>query len=221
MSHRAAFFIVDRTLIRRRPLHTAAWFAANAQRVTERLVRLGGMGLALPMGLPGPWSDPSKAQQLGWAALRGITEDRLLTLGEEYYAVHIEDTLNPSGLRLMERARKDGHRIIWLSENIAPVIEPLARAMNVDDLICNRLEIRDNRVTGRLKSPMVASCLSGQWVNQYAQEHTINLEQSSAYGGSSPDSNLLSAIGRPCAVNPDRGMRTMARTLNWPLVEGE
>jgi putative phosphoserine phosphatase / 1-acylglycerol-3-phosphate O-acyltransferase len=203
------------------PLHTAAWFAANSQRLSERLVRLGGMGLSLPFRLPGPWTDHTLAGQLGWAALRGMSEDRLLTLGEEYVERFHRPHLNPSGLELMRRARQDGHRIVWVSDSIEPVLRPLAREFSVDDLVCNHLELRDHKVTGKLMDPIVAGYMSGQWAAQYASDHQLNLSQSAAYGGTVQHSVLLSAIGKPCTVNPDRAMRSMARNLNWPIVEGE
>ena len=34
------------------------------------------------------------------------------------------------------------------------------------------------------------------------------------------DQLLLSAIGLPCAVHPDRQLRRVARDLDWPVVEG-
>jgi putative phosphoserine phosphatase/1-acylglycerol-3-phosphate O-acyltransferase len=150
-----------------------------------------------------------------------MSEDRLLTLGEEYVELFHGPHLNQSGLRLMERARKDGHRIIWVSDSLDVVIEPLTRRFPVDDLICNRLELRNKKVTGKLMEPVVAGYMSGQWANQYALEHQIDLSQSAAYGACVQHSVLLSAIGRPCTVNPDRAMRSMARNLNWPIVEGE
>lgn len=221
MSERAAFFSVERTILKRGPLHTAAWFAANAQRVGERLFRLGGMGLALPFRVPGPWTDHKLAGQLGWAALRGMSEDRLLTLGEEYTERFHRPNLNHSGLDLMKRARHDGLKIIWVSDSVEAALLPLARDLQVDDLICNRLELRNHKATGKLIAPIVAGTMSGQWANQYAQDHHLDLSQSSAYGGLVQHSVLLSAIGKPCTVNPDRAMRSMARNLNWPIVEGE
>jgi phosphoserine phosphatase len=149
-----------------------------------------------------------------------MSQDRLLTLGEEYAESFHLPQLNPHGLELMNRARKEGHRIVWLSDSIHAVIAPIANRLGVDDLFCNRLELRKNKVTGKLTPPLVASYLSGQWANQYATDNQINLSQSSAYGASIQGSVLLSAIGKPCALNPDRAMRNMARDLNWPIVEG-
>ena len=40
-----------------------------------------------------------------------------------------------------------------------------------------------------------------------------------AYGASAADSLLLSAIGQPCAVNPDRQLRRLAKDHDWPVVE--
>ena len=221
MSERAAFFSVERTIFKHGPLHTAAWLAGNSQRMSERLLRLGSMGLALPFRMPSPWADPTLAGQLGWAALRGMSEDRIITLGEEYAEQFHDQFMNKAGLQLMERAKKEGHRIIWVSDSIDSVITPLLHKYPVDDLICNRLELRKSKVTGKLLDPIVAAYMSGQWANEYARDNQIDLSQSAAYGGSIQHGLLLSAIGKPCTVSPDRAMRTMARNLQWPIVEGE
>jgi len=149
-----------------------------------------------------------------------MSEDRLLTLGEEYIELFHARHLNQPGLELMNRAQADGYRIIWVSDSVDVVLKPLIERFGVDDLICNRLEIREHRVTGKLLDPIVAGYMSGQWATQYANDHKIDLSRSSAYGARVQHSVLLSAIGSPCTVNPDRPMRNMARNLNWPIVEG-
>ena len=54
----------------------------------------------------------------------------------------------------------------------------------------------------------------------YAEEHGIDLDTSWAYGASAADALLLSAIGQPCAVNPDRQLRRIARDHQWAVIDG-
>ena len=71
----------------------------------------------------------------------------------------------------------------------------------------------------RLEDPVVGGNVSGQWARTFAAENGIDLEKSFAYGASAADSLLLSAIGKPCAVNPDRQLRRIAKDHDWPVVE--
>ena len=50
-------------------------------------------------------------------------------------------------------------------------------------------------------------------------EHDIDLERSFAYADSSSDLPMLSAVGNPCAMNPDFKLRTTARAYQWAVLE--
>ena len=91
--------------------------------------------------------------------------------------------------------------------------------LGADDLICNRFEIRKGKATGRLEDPVIGGNVAGQWARSFASEHGIDLDASWAYGASAADSLLLSAIGQPCAVNPDWQLRRLAKDHDWPVVE--
>jgi phosphoserine phosphatase len=219
MSRSAAFFRVEGTLVTRPALATAAWLAANAQGVGERVARLGNVALAAPLAIAGELSAGSTATRMTFMGLRGMSEDRLLSLCEEYYEDYLRDAVLDVGRELVERARKLGQRIVFISDNIDLVIKPLADQLGADDLVCNRLELKKSKATGRLEDPVVGGNLAGQWARAFADEHGIDLAASLAYGSSAADGLLLSAIGKPCAVNPDRQMRRMARDHDWPVVE--
>jgi phosphoserine phosphatase len=219
MRRSAAFFRVEGTLVTRPALATAAWLAANAQGVGERVARLGNVALAAPLAFAGELSAGSTATRMTFMGLRGMSEDRLLSLCEEYYEDYLRDAVLDVGTELVERARKLGQRIVFISDNIDLVVKPLADQLGADDLVCNRLEIKKQKATGRLEDPVVGGNLAGQWARAFADEHGIDLAASLAYGSSAADGLLLSAIGKPCAVNPDRQMRRMARDHDWPVVE--
>lgn len=215
----AAFFRLEGTLLDRPPLHAAAYLAASSQTFGERIARLGNVALAAPLSLTGELSAGATAARMTWMGVRGMTEDRLVILSEEYYERYIKDDLLETGLYLLEKSKSEGRRIVLISDSIDLIVQPLADALGVDDLVCNRLEMRKAKATGRLEEPVIGGNVAGQWARAFAAEQKIDLAHSLAYGASAADSLLLSAIGKPCAVNPDRQLRRIARDHDWPVVE--
>jgi HAD superfamily phosphoserine phosphatase-like hydrolase len=210
---RAAFFRVEGTLLPRPTAFTVAWFAANAAEIGGRITRLGALGLTLPV----LGADRALGRRLQWSALRGMSEDRLVILGEEVYETQLADTVRQVGRDLLARARQEGRRIVLVSDNLDVVVEHLARDLGVEDWRANRMELRNGRATGRLLDPVV-STLAGTQLHDYADEHGLDLRQCTGYGASAEDAVLLSAVGLPCAVEPDRALRRLATEHRWPVV---
>lgn len=216
----AAFFRVEGTLLRRGTLAATAYFAANGSGVRERALRLGHVAVAAAgFGLLGQ-NDRSLANRISWASLRGMSEDRLHVLAEEYVSEQVVPNVLESGLELVKRARREGHRIVLISESIDLLVEPLREHVRgVDRVVCNRLELRDGETTGRLAEPVVGGHDVGRQVAEYAALEGIDLARSLAYGCHAPDMLLLAAVGRPCAVNPDYTLRRAAVDARWPVMD--
>lgn len=212
----AAFFRVEGALVNRSAAFAAAWLAANSQQLTQRITRLGAVALSRPVQLAG---DPTLASRLAWMGLRGTSEDRLVVLGEEFYELYLRDQVRPVARDLLDQARRAGRSIVLVSDNLDVIVRPLAEELGADELLCNRLELRNGRATGRLADPVVGR-LGGQRLKELAVQRGLDLASSCAYGAHEVDAALLSAIGLPCALHPDRALRRVARDLDWPVVEG-
>ena len=213
MAGRAAFFRVEGTLITRPTGLSVAWLAANVQELGGRVARLSALGLALPV-----WgADTGLGRRLAWSTLRGVSEDRMHILGEELYESWLRDAIQPVGRDLLARAKGENDRLVLVSDNLDVVMKHLAEELGADDLICNRMELRNGRATGRLLEPVVGS-LSGTELREYAEKHGLDLATCCGYGTASEDAVLLSAVGLPCAVAPDRTLRRLATTHRWPVV---
>jgi putative phosphoserine phosphatase/1-acylglycerol-3-phosphate O-acyltransferase len=219
MTQTAAFFRVEGTLTERTALAAAAWLASNAQGLGERFARLGNVALAAPLRMAGELQTGATATRMTWMGLRGMTEDRLVLLCEEYFEKYVKDEVLEVGAELVKLAKKQGRRVVLISDNIDLLVAPLAEQLGADDVVCNRLEMRKHKATGRLEDPVIGGNVAGQWARAFATEHGIDLGDSWAYGASAADSLLLSAIGQPCVVNPDRQLRRLAKDHDWPVVE--
>ncbi len=211
----AAFVRAEGVLVDRPAVACAGWLAANALAPAERALRLGGVALSVPLWLSG---DAAAGTRLAWSALRGTTVDRLEVLGLEYWEARVLPRLSRLGLDLCERARAAGHRLVVVTDLPEPVGRHLGQHLRVDALVCNHLEARSNRLTGRLLDPL-ASAFGGAALRGLAERNGYDLGSSAAYGSAAGDAVLLSGIGRPCVVAPDRGLRRLARDLDWPVVE--
>ena len=216
----AAFFRAEGVLLSTGVLQAAAFMAAQRAGMRDRALRFGQVALAAPVfGLLGQ-NDRSLGNRVANLAYRDMSEDRIAVLSEEYVEDVLREKILDSGLELMRKAKKDGHRVVVISEGIASIMEPLREHLRyADDLICNRLEIRDHKATGKLLEPIVGGYEGGRWLRDYARRHELDLERSVAYAGHGPDLLLLSAVGTPCAVNPDFTLRKAARESDWPIIE--
>jgi len=217
----AAFFRAEGVLISRGVVHAATWMAAQRAGLRERAIRFGQAALAAPVfGLLGQ-NDRSLGSRVAHLAYRDMTEDRIHVLAEEYVDDMLEDKVLDSGVELLKKARAAGHRVVVLSEGISEIMERAVERYfrGVDHMVCNRLEYKGHKATGKLIDPVIGGYEGGRWVQAYAAEHDIDLARSVAYAGHGPDLLLLSAVGQPCVVNPDFTLRKAAREADWPVVD--
>ena len=55
-------------------------------------------------------------------------------------------------------------------------------------------------------------------VRDHARDHGHDLDECFAYSDSYSDVPMLSVVGHPAAVNPDRALDRLARSYQWPVV---
>lgn len=219
-ARQAVFVRVEGVLTDRGTLSAAAYFAANAAGIGERALRLGHLALTAPIYELLGQSDRVLANRLAYLALRNMSEDRIAELADEYWQNVLKRQVLAAGVDLLKRARSAGQRIVLLADGIAPVLEPLLEELPpVDQLLCNQLEFRNGLATGKLRDPVIGGHDGGSFLARYAREHEIDLEGSTAYGAHGPDVLLMTAVGRPCAVNPDFTLRRAAREAGWPVMD--
>lgn len=215
----AAFFRVEGVLVRRTALHAAGWMAARQRHVWGRIARLGAVALSSSLSVDSPLQDRGAATRLAWRALQGCSEDRLMVLGEDWFTDEIRPNLHAAGLKKLDQCRAMGLRPILVSDQPHVAIGALAGHLGVDTLLCNRLELENGRVTGKLLPPIVTGRIDGATAARLAAEHHLDLSSCLAYGATATDATLLASVGRPCTVTPDRALRRMAHELDWPVVD--
>ena len=106
-----------------------------------------------------------------------------------------------------------------VSGNLDIMIEPLAKHLGIDDILTNRLEFRKDIATGRLMPPILVGAQKVRVMQEYAQKWDLDMMKSYAFSDSFSDYPMLSVVGHPAAVNPDRKLLRSARAFDWPVLD--
>lgn len=216
----AAFFRMEGTFLPRWDHRYLTHLAWNRQSFRERLLRIGEVGLFAPFQKAAQQHDPQFAIPALYKSLRGMSDDRIALLSQEFLEEVLTPQIYPQGQQLIERCRNDGFFIVFISEAIQHLAQPLSQRVGPPDyLACNGLEMKDGQATGTLKLPIIGGELTSAWLTEFAGQRQIDLSRSIAYGGSKSDSSLLSSVGHPCAVNPDFALLRAAKQAKWPVME--
>lgn len=215
--NRIAFFDLDKTLI---PGNSAtAWirYELAAGRVS-RLRAVQGLGWILRYSL----GAVSIEEQMRSAVARvaGQREAKMIERVADFYQQSVRDTFRPGARATVEHHRARGDRLVLLTSSSNYLSSHVARDLDLDDYLCNRLEVgADGRYTGRPVEPLCFKDGKVTLAKRLAETHGARLADAWFYSDSISDQPMLEAVGNPVAVHPDPRLRRLARKRGWPIVD--
>ena len=217
MSTPAAFFDLDRTLLRRSSaLALAGSFRDHGVIGRGQLAKAAAWQLLFAARGAGA-ETVRKAAEDGLMVLKGFAVDDLRRL----VATAMEPVLKPlvyqEPLHLLARHRERGEPVYIVSATLQEIVEELAAELGFDGAIGSTCEIVDGVYTGRsLRACHGAGKAAA--IRELAAREGFDLEASTAYSDSHTDLPFLEAVGNPVAVNPDRELRRIAAERGWPVL---
>ena len=149
------------------------------------------------------------------AAAADRDQEQLASVAREV-APQIASSAYPAARWLMNQHHAAGDECVVLSASPQELVEAVGAALGADRAVGTRTEVVDGRLTGRLDGPFCHG--RGKLERLEAELGPVDLNQASAYADSGSDLPLLSACGRPVAVNPDRRLREAATSAGWPVL---
>jgi len=129
----------------------------------------------------------------------------------------VEPLVYAEAVTLINEHRSAGREIVIVSSSGQEVVEPIGRLLGADHIIATRMGVRDGRYTGDIEfysygeNKVVA-------LRELAQDRNYDLSRCYAYSDSITDLPMLSSVGHPYAVNPDRALRRAAAQRGWPVL---
>lgn len=162
--------------------------------------------------------DPVKmiGRMLTW--LKGLQEKDIKLLCEEIYHSSIKLTIRPEILDSFDLHRSAGAAVVLLSSATTPICEVVSAHLQMDEVICTRLETKDGAFTGRTQGKLVYGTEKKHRLYHFCEEQKSDVQKAWYYGDSHTDQYVMKAVGNPVAVSPDRRLKKIALRLNWPIL---
>lgn len=212
----ASYFDVDGTLVKTNLIHPTLFYLSNQGTPVQSALRVGRALLKAPSMAIAELYDRRTFNELLYSAYAGMSEDRLVILAEEVFEKVIRPSLYPFARDLVKQNLQSGFQVVLISGALDVIIEHLATYLGAQDLIANRLEMKDGVATGKLLKPVVAGPEKARLIREHAREHGHNLDDCYAFSDSYSDVPMLSVVGHPAAVNPDKRLALLAKAYSWP-----
>jgi putative phosphoserine phosphatase / 1-acylglycerol-3-phosphate O-acyltransferase len=148
----------------------------------------------------------------GWA---GRTEAEVSDLGEDLFSREVAGALIHGAWRLLRAHQNLGHTVVIVTSGTWAEATPLAQALDVEHVLCTRLQSDDDVLTGRVAGRPLWGAGKLAAVRQFARSHDVDLRLSHVYADGDDDIALLDSVGSPHPVNPAPRLAEHARTRQW------
>jgi HAD superfamily hydrolase (TIGR01490 family) len=214
----AAFFDLDRTLIRRSSALALAGSFRERGMISRRQLAHAAYWQLLFVARGADEEGIRYVAERGLRVLAGFRPKEM----QELVADAMEPVLKPlvyaEPLALVEQHRARGERVYIVSAALQEIVDALASELAFDGALGTVCEIEDGVYTGRSQR-VLHGVAKAEALRELAERDAIDLSESTAYSDSDSDLPFLEAVGHPVVVNPDRPLRAAAAEHGWPVLE--
>ncbi|MFZ4515602.1 MAG: HAD family hydrolase [Acidimicrobiia bacterium] len=213
----AAFFDLDKTIIAKsavlafgRPFYREGLISRRAilQSIYAQIIFL----------LVG--ADEQKMEKIRESMLaltKGWDQQRILDIVGDALDDVVVPIIYAEAQALIDEHRAAGRRVVIVSSSPMEVVEPLARHLRAHEAIGTRARIDgDGKYSGELEFYAFGQ-YKAEAILALAEREDIDLTKSFAYSDSITDLPMLSMVGNPMVINPDRELERVARERDWPI----
>jgi HAD superfamily hydrolase (TIGR01490 family) len=153
---------------------------------------------------------------LSW--LRGLREDQIRELCIEVFYGLIVNKIRPEILRTFEEHRSGNGAVVLLSSASGPICDPVSEYLELDDVICSKLETHEGVFTGKILGKLVYGEEKKSRLLSYCTDHGYDPAEAYYYGDSYMDHHVMACVGNPVAVDPDTRLCRIAQKRNWTIL---
>jgi HAD superfamily hydrolase (TIGR01490 family) len=151
--------------------------------------------------------------------VKDLKEDTLLDLCTEVTRNVMLPSVYESALLEIKYHKEKNAKIVLLSSALTPVCREMADHLKMDDIVCSDLEVLNGYLTGRPIGKLCFGMEKAVRLLSYCEKHNSKPSEAWYYGDSVSDLAVLSTVGNPVCVNPDRMLRKAAVKRGWKILK--
>ena len=211
----AAFFDYDGTVID--GFSAAAFYRHRIRHAEIGPVELAKTMLGQARGIV-TGEDFEKFLKMALGAWRGRSEEEVTGIAERLFKHEIAGRLHWETWRLVQAHHAQGHRVVLASSATRFQVEPMAREIAADHVLCTPVEVVDGLITGRTAGPVLWGEGKARGARALAAEHDLDLDECFAYSNGAEDVPFLEVAGHPVCIDPEPGLASVADERRWPIL---
>lgn len=214
----AAFFDIDNTLIHGASMfHWARGLAAHKYLTRAQILDfVWKQARFIVVGKEHP-EDMRDVTEEALSLVEGRNQSELVQLTREIFNEYMIDRFWPGTVALAQGHMDSGQRVWLVSAAPIELAELIAEHLGLCGALGTVSEQVDGVYTGRLVGRPLHGQAKAEAVQALAEQQGLDLRRCSAYSDSANDIPMLSLVGTPVAVNPDRALRLHARRNDWTV----
>ncbi len=213
-SHIGAFFDLDRTLIKGFSANEfyQRRFLSGRMKPREIASQFGGV-IVYALGN----RNFGGLANIGAQGVKGQREEIFIEVGEEVYRKHLAASIYPESRALVAAHMAKGHTVAIISAATPYQVNPIARDLGIEHVMCTRMKVKNGVFTGEVEEPVCWGEGKAYAARKLAADLNLDLSKSFFYTDSIEDRPLLDIVGYPHALNPDKDLSALAFANDWPV----
>ena len=149
----------------------------------------------------------------------GMTQNEINEVIHPFVEKIIEPMINIFALKLLHEHYEKGHEILLASATNELIVKPIAKRLEIKNVIATKVEFKNNKCTGEFIPPSALGEGKLQLVKSWMEDKQRNsFSRVTFYSDSINDLPLLEAVEFPIAVNPDQTLDGIARDRGWKII---
>jgi len=218
ISHTAAFFDVDNTIMRGSSLfHLAVGLAKRKYFNAREITGFAGKQLKFVLSGSEDLEDMASATEAALSFVQNRSVQELQDLSEQIFDAEMVDKLIPGSLALAQGYLDAGQQVWLVTATPQELATVIARRLGLTGALGTIAESRNGIYTGKLNGPPLHGLAKAEAVRALSTSEGLDLGECSAYSDSVNDVPMLSLVGHPTAVNPDPELRAHAIANEWRI----
>jgi len=149
--------------------------------------------------------------------MRGVKESDYIEFGQELYEQQIARKIYPESRAMVQAHMARGHTVAVISSATPYQVEPMARDLGIEHIICSRYQVENGEFTGGIERPLCFGEGKVLAAENLSSEFGVDLDQSYFYSDSDDDIELLHRVGKPRPLNPNNRLAAIAEEQGWPV----